>query len=109
MAEPIPDFLLFKQFRVCNLPGDGGGRGSGRAYQVDHAAFSHAAAEVTVGGGRADFPFRQHPVAHAQAGPAGGVGDAKTGIHENLDQALVQCLAVDVGGGRRKDGRARRG
>ncbi len=47
-------------------------------------ALAHAAVEVAIGGGGTNLTFGQYPVAHAKAGPAGGIGNAKTGILENF-------------------------
>ncbi|VTR65978.1 putative Flp pilus assembly protein TadG [Desulfosarcina cetonica] len=104
MISSIAPFLPVEQRRVGDAAGDGAGGSGGRAHQVDHAALAHAAVEIAVGGRRADFTLGQHAVAHAQAGPAGGVGHAKAGIHEDLDQAFFQGLGIDLRRGRRDDG-----
>ena len=70
---------------------------------MNHAAFAHAAVEVAVGGRGADFARSQNTVAHAEAGTAGGVGDAETGIHEYCDDAFSQSIAEDLGGSRGND------
>ena len=64
---------------------------------MDHTALAHAAAKVAIGCGHTNFTFSQNTVAHAQTGAAGGIGNAKTGIHERFDNTFVQSLFIDLG------------
>ena len=70
---------------------------------MDHTAFSHAAAEIAIGGSGAHFAFCQYTGAHPQAGTTCWIRYTKTGIHEDAHYALVQRLTKNFGRGRRHD------
>ena len=60
---------------------------------------AHAAHEVAVGGGDAALPGGQDAHIASQAGAAGGGGDDAARVQENVGEAPLHALPVDVHGG----------
>ena len=86
-----------------DMPGQRRGCSGCRAHQMHHGSFSHSSVKVAVRCGCADLSFREDPIAHSQAGPTRGIGDAEPGIQKDLEDAVLKGHAKNLGRGRRYD------